>query len=699
MGVNKYKSYFNSSNITDTAGPTYKMDIYFPVKFYSGTTNCTSSLNADEESQASDESDTYDDSSDYDEGDEDWYDADTTKADSSSDTDSFSDSQSNSLLSGQRKYPVLLFLPGGGFNSAKKDGENEQTCDSLAARGFIVATIKYRTDKTHPQCDDANNNYLLVRAVQDARLALRALKAISKGNYNANGKGYVLDMPFLDMTRIFIGGSSAGAVTAVTTAYYDECDINDALNSNNELEDKSLATSLHSTKSITCNGNSVDVPFKIDLAESTNGDDAVTLYFSTTQNTKAAIDAIKGIFNIKGGVPEYGGNYAPPVDTQDPDVLPLYVFNGGDHIPIIEFDGLSDATVPARDNFESNYVIETGANCGTENNKVYDFCLSTICDNCNNGTCHHHVLYNGFLWGPKKIYDKIIDYNIQNSTDFKVQYYGVPGGTHSFETVDGNKWPFIYTQSALFFHNIICDKDAVVSDYDTIMDFSVPSSSIKFDNCTTNNNTNIADFRFNVQNDNVSAVLKTFDYVVEIQQNGTSNIVASSVAQTVNFEKSSNSSGPYILPGETGTFYITGVNLKTQFPFLNNATDHKITITLTKPNGFYYSAYTNPSTNTTYSYQKSSPVPTICASQRLSNENTESIVIYPNPTQNSFYLETNSLGYAINVFDLTGHLIESFTLASYQTSFGERYQPGIYLISLFDSTGNIRFNKIVKTGK
>ncbi len=99
------------------------------------------------------------------------------------------------------KKPLVILIHGGGFISGDKD-YMRNTCVVLAQRGYIAVTISYRLG--YP-------NQLLIleaiyRAQQDAQAALRFLVE-HKDDYE------------IDTNWIFIGGGSAGAITANNVIY------------------------------------------------------------------------------------------------------------------------------------------------------------------------------------------------------------------------------------------------------------------------------------------------------------------------------------------------------------------------------------------------------------------------------------------------------------------------------------------------
>jgi acetyl esterase/lipase len=104
------------------------------------------------------------------------------------------------------KRPVMIAIHGGGFLFGDKS-EMTSLCREFAARGYVCASINYRLVPDDPP-GDAKDQYTraVMAAVVDADHATRWIEANS-ARFHA------------DTTRMFIGGSSAGAVTSMLLAY------------------------------------------------------------------------------------------------------------------------------------------------------------------------------------------------------------------------------------------------------------------------------------------------------------------------------------------------------------------------------------------------------------------------------------------------------------------------------------------------
>ena len=111
--------------------------------------------------------------------------------------------------------PLIIWAHGGSFiGGTKNEQDVTELSDRFAKKGFVCASIDYRTGMW--PIDSVNAIKALLRAVQDMKASVRFFykDAATTDTYK------------IDTTQIFIGGSSAGAITALQYAYLDqECEI------------------------------------------------------------------------------------------------------------------------------------------------------------------------------------------------------------------------------------------------------------------------------------------------------------------------------------------------------------------------------------------------------------------------------------------------------------------------------------------
>jgi para-nitrobenzyl esterase len=105
-----------------------------------------------------------------------------------------------------KKRPCVVFCFGGAFVQGDRTStEILYFANYLAQRGYVCASIDYRLDEMSNLTSKGETG-AAIRAVQDAKAAVRYLKSKS------------VDLG-LDTTQFFIGGTSAGGITAMTLGY------------------------------------------------------------------------------------------------------------------------------------------------------------------------------------------------------------------------------------------------------------------------------------------------------------------------------------------------------------------------------------------------------------------------------------------------------------------------------------------------
>ena len=116
--------------------------------------------------------------------------------------------------------PLIIWVHGGSFlGGSKTDGDMVSLSNKFAKMGYACASIDYRTGFF--PIDSANSVKAVLRAVHDLKAAVRYFykdRADGTNTYK------------IDTNNIFIGGSSAGAITALHYAYLDRtCELADYL--------------------------------------------------------------------------------------------------------------------------------------------------------------------------------------------------------------------------------------------------------------------------------------------------------------------------------------------------------------------------------------------------------------------------------------------------------------------------------------
>jgi len=115
--------------------------------------------------------------------------------------------------------PFILLVHGGSFIAGNRQEMNYQ-CMAFARRGFVTATISYRLGWNCSGTDflsicllcgnlNADIKTATYEAAQDTRAAMRYIDAVHN-NYK------------IDSSNYFIGGTSAGSITAMHTVFWDQ---------------------------------------------------------------------------------------------------------------------------------------------------------------------------------------------------------------------------------------------------------------------------------------------------------------------------------------------------------------------------------------------------------------------------------------------------------------------------------------------
>lgn len=113
--------------------------------------------------------------------------------------------------------PLIIWAHGGSFlGGSKTDNDVKTLSEEFAKKGYACASIDYRVGFF--PIDSANAVKAVIRALQDMRAAVRFF-------YKDRADG--TNLYKIDTNNIFVGGSSAGALTALHMTYLDRtCEIN-----------------------------------------------------------------------------------------------------------------------------------------------------------------------------------------------------------------------------------------------------------------------------------------------------------------------------------------------------------------------------------------------------------------------------------------------------------------------------------------
>jgi len=110
--------------------------------------------------------------------------------------------------------PLVIFAHGGGYVQGSK-ADMDFSCQQFVRKGYVTATIQYRLIPYKYIYEPKNMMRQIVKAMSDMKAAIRFFReSVAKGN------------PYkIDADKIFIGGASAGAITALHVGMLDENDV------------------------------------------------------------------------------------------------------------------------------------------------------------------------------------------------------------------------------------------------------------------------------------------------------------------------------------------------------------------------------------------------------------------------------------------------------------------------------------------
>ena len=110
--------------------------------------------------------------------------------------------------------PLIIWAFGGAFVAGSKESPDIVTLsNSFAKRGYVCAAIDYRLSTDLVVNTDVSNMYeAVLKAVHDMRASIRFFYKDAS----------TVDDYRIDTTRIYLGGVSAGAITALHIAHLDE---------------------------------------------------------------------------------------------------------------------------------------------------------------------------------------------------------------------------------------------------------------------------------------------------------------------------------------------------------------------------------------------------------------------------------------------------------------------------------------------
>lgn len=236
--------------------------------------------------------------------------------------------------------PLIIWAHGGSFvTGSRVDPDVVALSNRFAKRGYVCASIEYREGIPFPP-SQAGATQAVYRAVQDMKAAIRYFR---KDAATAN-------LYRIDPSRIYIGGSSAGAFMALHLAYLDEV--------------SELPSSIDTVALGNLEGNSGNPGYPSNASAVVNlcgaignktwihtNDEPLCSMHGTNDNTvpySTATIYLYGVYPLMVVDGSYAVNqYADQVGL--PNVM--YTYFGADHVPYLASAAYMDTTVRFVSNF------------------------------------------------------------------------------------------------------------------------------------------------------------------------------------------------------------------------------------------------------------------------------------------------------------------------------------------------------------
>ena len=319
--------------------------------------------------------------------------------------------------------PLIIWAHGGSFlGGSKTDPDVVELAERFSKRGYVCASVNYRTGFF--PIDSANAVKAVVRAVQDMKASIRFFYKDRKDGNDIYG---------IDTNNIFIGGSSAGGITALHIAYLDStCKISDYLNN-------TMITNLQGL-----DGNSGHPCYSSKVHGVLNGAGALARY-AWMEDIHAPLCSVHGTndnvvkYNrgvVNPGVPLMYLDGSRMLHEQA-DAIGLensfYTFYGAGHVPY----ALSSANMDTTENFYADFLAQrlgcanpglqpSNAPSGSANLYPVSACTGNLdIDFCTGSNINDIDLSEVLIYPvPAKEYLYI---SIENGNHFEVQILSLDG--------------------------------------------------------------------------------------------------------------------------------------------------------------------------------------------------------------------------------------------------------------------------------
>ncbi len=246
--------------------------------------------------------------------------------------------------------PLIVFAHGGVYVAGNKNNPAMiSLCEAFAKRGYVTASIQYRLTSSL-NLISPNASEILTQTVVNSISDMKAAVRFFRKDFSENGNAYGINPD-----QIFVGGYSAGAVTAVHLSAVDSDDIPDDLQ---EFFDNAGGIEGNSGNE----GYSSDVIGAISLAGAIqslaffDADDEPIVSLHATDDNTVSYECDNALGNEAFPILCGSGEIHSTLETLGVQ-NDLYTFNSGGHaIPIT---GISETAAPFISDFLYNIICET----------------------------------------------------------------------------------------------------------------------------------------------------------------------------------------------------------------------------------------------------------------------------------------------------------------------------------------------------
>ena len=297
--------------------------------------------------------------------------------------------------------PLIIWAHGGSFmGGTKDDADIVHFCNEFAQRGFVTASINYRLGFELP-IDSVEAVRTVYRALQDGRAAVRYMRSIA-------------DSLNIDTSKIYFGGTSAGAFIALNMVYLNlNEEVPSYLDTNERLSINAIrGFGLDNIEGLT---NTIDESSDIDgiinfcgatktldwLADDYAINTPIISMHGTEDGTVPYATRVINVNDITPIPPQVPLPIVKVLGSYDIDkyldntsaTSKFYTWYGADHVPYINFhsDSISNLYMDTLMSFTVKHVFEDFLGLGTvtglgENEPPCDY---------NNGLVLPCAAYNG----------------------------------------------------------------------------------------------------------------------------------------------------------------------------------------------------------------------------------------------------------------------------------------------------------------